>query len=105
LRITISHDHPKADMIASVDRSFNKMLQGEAGLPLRLVLKEKSWHGSILSFTLTAKMGFVSTPIKGTVEVTDHELIVDADLGILNRLLPGKTVREVFGNRIKELLN
>jgi hypothetical protein len=92
-------------MIASVDRSFNQMLQAEAGLPLRLVVKEKTWHGSILSFTLSAKMGFVSTPIKGTIEVTDNELIVDADLGLLNRLLPEKIVREVFGNRIKGLLN
>ena len=50
-------------------------------------------------------MGFVSTPIKGTIEVTDNELIVDADLGLLNRLLPEETVREVFGNRIKGLLN
>ncbi|HXN17748.1 MAG TPA: hypothetical protein VN875_05395 [Candidatus Binatus sp.] len=105
MRITISHNRLKADMIASVDRSFNQMLQGEPGLPLRLVVKEKSWQGSILSFTLSAKMGFVSTPIKGTIEVTDNELIVDADLGLLNRLLPEETVREVFGNRIKGLLN
>jgi hypothetical protein len=105
MRITISHNRLKADMIASVDRSFNQMLQGEPGLPLRLVVKEKSWQGSILSFTLSAKMGFVSTPIKGTIEVTDNELIVDADLGLLNRLLPEETVREVSGNRIKGLLN
>jgi hypothetical protein len=81
------------------------MLQGEAGLPMRLVVKEKSWQGSIMSFTLSAKMGFVSTPIKGTIEVKDHKLIVDADLGLLNRLLPEKSVREVFGNRIKGLLH
>jgi hypothetical protein len=66
LRITISHNRPKADMIESVDRSFNQMLQGEAGLPVRLVVKEKSWQGSILSFTLSAKMGLLSSSIKGT---------------------------------------
>lgn len=92
-------------MIASVDRSFNELLQQDARLPVRLLVKEKSWKGSILSFTLSAKMGFVSTPIKGTIEVTGNELIVDADLGLLNHLLPEKTVREVFGNRIKGLLN
>jgi hypothetical protein len=92
-------------MISSVDRSFNRMLQGEAGLPVRLVVKDKSWQGSILSFALSAKMGLLSSPINGTIEVTDQDLIVDADLGLLNRLLPEKTVRDVFGSRIKGLLN
>ncbi len=105
MRITISHIHSKAEMITSVDRSFDEMLRGEAGLPIRLVVKQKSWQGSILSFTLTARMGLLSTPIKGTVEVTEQDVIVDADLGLLNSILPERAVHEVFGNRIKELLN
>jgi hypothetical protein len=90
-------------MIASVDRSFDEMLEGKAGLPVRLVVKQKSWQGPILSFTLAAKMGLLSTPIKGTVEVTERDLIVDADLGILKNILPEKAVREVLANRFKEL--
>jgi len=92
-------------MIASVDRSFDEMLQGKAGLPVQLVVKQKSWRGQILSFALTAKMGLLSTPIKGTVEVTERNLIVDADLGLLKNILPEKAVREVFANRLKELSN
>ena len=80
------------------------MFQGVAGLPVRLVVEQRSWQGSILSFSLTAKMGLLSTPIKGTVEVTDQDITVDADLGLLNRLVPEKTVREVIGNRMKGLL-
>ena len=90
-------------MIASVDRSFDEMLEGKAGLPVRLVVKQKGWQGPILSFTLAAKMGLLSTPIKGTVEVTERDLIVDADLGILKNILPEKAVREVLANRFKEL--
>ena len=105
MRITIAHNRSKAAMIASVDRSFDEMLQEKAGLPVRLVVKQKSWQGSILSFTLSAKMGLLSTPIKGTVEVTERDLIVDADLGILKNILPEKAVREVFTNRLKELSN
>jgi hypothetical protein len=104
MRITISHDRTKTEVIASVDRSFNEMFQGAAGLPVRLVVERKSWQGSVLSFALTARMGLVSTPIKGTVEVTDHDLTLDVDLGLLNRLVSEKTAREVIGNRIKGLL-
>jgi Putative polyhydroxyalkanoic acid system protein (PHA_gran_rgn) len=105
MRITVAHNRTKAAAIESVDRSFNEMFQEAAGLPVRLAVKQKSWQGSTLSFQLTAKMGLFSTPIKGTVEVTDRELIVDADLGLLNRLLPEKTIQDVIGSRIKGLLN
>jgi Putative polyhydroxyalkanoic acid system protein (PHA_gran_rgn) len=105
MRITVAHNRTKAEAVESVDRSFNEMFQEAAGLPVRLAVKQKSWQGSTLSFQLTAKMGLFSTPIKGTVEVTDRELIVDADLGLLNRLLPEKAIQEVIGSRIKGLLN
>jgi hypothetical protein len=59
--------------------------------PVRLVVEQRSWQGSILSFSLTAQLGLLSTPIKGTVEVTDQDLTLDADLGLLSRLVPENT--------------
>jgi hypothetical protein len=104
MRITISHNRSKAEIIESVDRSFNEMVQGVEGLPVRLVVDQRSWQGPILSFSLTAKLGLLSTPIKGTVEVTDQDVTLDADLGVLNRLVSENAAREVIGNRIKGLL-
>jgi hypothetical protein len=104
MRVTIVHNRTKAEVIESVDRSFNEMFQGVSGIPVRLSVTQRTWQGSVLTFALTASMGLISTPIKGTVEVTDHDLTVDADLGMLNRLVPESTVREVLGNRIKGLL-
>jgi hypothetical protein len=80
------------------------MFQGVSGLPVRLVVKQRSWQGSILNFSLTATWGLLRTPIEGTVTVTDQDVTVEADLGLLNRLVPEKTAREVIGNRIKGLL-
>jgi len=104
MRITISHNRSKAEIIESVDRSFNEMVQGVEGLPVGLVVQQKSWQGPTLSFSLTAKLGLLSTPIKGTVEVTDQDLTLDADLGVLNRLVSENAARKVIGNRIKGLL-
>jgi hypothetical protein len=104
MRITISHNRSKAEIIESVDRSFNEMVQGVEGLPVRTVVQQKSWQGPTLSFSLTAKLGLLSTPIKGTVEVTDQDLTLDADLGVLNRLVSENAARKVIGNRIKGLL-
>jgi hypothetical protein len=51
-----------------------------------------------MTFALTAKMGFMSTPIKGTVEVTDSDVIVDADLGMLGRFVNEKTAQQFLGS-------
>jgi hypothetical protein len=104
MRITIAHNRSKAEIIDSVDRSFNEIFQGVQGIPVKLVVEQKSWQGSVLSFSLSARLGLLSTPMKGTVEVTDHDLTVDIDLGLLNRLVPEQTAREVIGTRIKGLL-
>jgi hypothetical protein len=103
MRITVSHNRTKEEVIQSVDRSFNDLFQVGA-IPVRLVQEHKSWQGSTLSFALTAKMGLLSTPIKGTVEVTDHDITVDADLGILERMIPAKKAQEVLTDHVRGLL-
>ena len=105
MRVTLEHHRTKAEVIASVDRSFADMFQGVEGLPVKIEVKEKSWQGSIMNFALTAKMGLLSTPIKGTVEVTDTDLIIDADLGMLNRFISDETAQSMLGRKIKGLLN
>jgi hypothetical protein len=104
MRVTVSHNSPKVGIMKSVDRSFNDMFEGAPGLPARLLVRQRSWQGSVLSFSLTAKWGLLSTPIEGTVTVTDQDVTVDADLGLLRGLVPEKLAREVIGNGVKGLL-
>lgn len=104
MRITISHDRPKAEVIQSVDRSFDDLFKTAVGLPVKIIVQQRVWQGSTLVFALTAKWGLLSTPIEGTVEVTDHDVIVDTDLGILNRFVSEKTARAVLTDRVKGLL-
>ena len=104
MRITISHNRSKEEVIRSVDRSFNDLFQGIGVLPVRLVQEHKNWQGSTLTFALTAKMGLLSTPIKGTVEVTDRDLAIDVDLGILERMIPPKKAQEVITSHVRGLL-
>lgn len=66
---------------------------------MRLVVEQGVWQRSTLNFMLTAKMGLITTPIKGTVEVTDKELTIDVDLGLLNRLDNENFNKEVMKHR------
>jgi len=104
MRIAISHNRSKEEVIRNVDRSFADLFNGVGGIPVKLVQEHKSWQGSIMTFALTAKMGLLSTPIKGTVEVTDRDLIIDADLGILERMIPAKKAQEMIGEHVRGLL-
>ena len=103
MRIMVSHNRRKEEVMQSVDRSFNDLFQGIGG-PIKLAEERRSWQGNTLTFSLTAKMGWISTPINGTIEVTDQDITIDADLGLLERVIPAKTAREVIGNRVRGLL-
>jgi hypothetical protein len=103
MRITVSHNRSKEEIIRTIDRSFDDLFQG-TGLPVNLAQQQKSWQGSTLTFSLTAKMGLLSTPIKGTVEVTERDLTIDADLGILERMIPAKKAQEVVASQLRGLL-
>jgi hypothetical protein len=104
MRVTISHTRPKEEVIRTVERSFDDLFKGVGVLPVQLVQEHRSWQGSTLTFALTAKMGFMSTPIKGTVDVTDRDLTIDVDLGILERMIPAKKAQEMITDRVRGLL-
>jgi hypothetical protein len=88
----------------AVDRSFDDVFRGIGVIPLQFVNERRNWNGSTLNFSFDAKLGIVSTPIKGFVEVTDKDLTIDADLGLLERLIPAKQTRTALEGRIRGLL-
>ena len=88
----------------SVDRSFDDLFRGIGIIPLQFVEERRNWQGSTLTFSISAKMGLISTPMKGTIEVTDRDITIDADLGLFERLIPATRVRASVTSRIRGLL-
>jgi hypothetical protein len=58
-----------------------------------------------MDFSFHAKVGIVSSPIKGYVDVTDKDVTVEADLGWLEKLFPTKQAQAALLGRVKGLLN
>ncbi|HEY3939247.1 MAG TPA: hypothetical protein VGL97_17580 [Bryobacteraceae bacterium] len=104
MRITVSHNKRKEDVIQSVDRFFDEIFQSVGLVPLQIVNEQRSWAGPTLTFSFTAKMGVLSTPVKGTVEVSDKDVTIDADLGLLEKLIGGTRRRTSLENKIRGLL-
>ena len=105
MRLTVAHNRTKQEVIQSVDRSFDDLFQTPELHGVKLKDMSKTWQGSTITFGLTAKLGLFSTPIKGTIEVTDTDITIDADLGMLERLIPANTTREILSARVRGLLN
>jgi hypothetical protein len=103
MRITVSHNKSKDQIIQVVDRSFDDLFKGTPLIPVQVTNEKRQWQGNILVFSFNASMGLLSAPIKGTVEVTDRDVTIDADLGLLERLLGGGMRKAVEG-RVKGLL-
>src|SRR5437868_576866 len=103
MRVTITHNKTQAEVVKSVDRSIDEVFKGLALGPVEVVDPQKSWDGSTMTFALTAKMGFMKAPIRGTVVVTDKDVTIDADLGFLENLITPKTKAELE-SRVKGLL-
>jgi hypothetical protein len=104
MRITVPHNKSREDVMETIDRSLNDLFRQSGTLPVRLVEQQRSWQGSTLTFSLAAKMGIVSTPIKGTVEVTDRDITIDVDLGMFERMISAEKARGLVASRVQGLL-
>ena len=103
----MSHGSSKEEVKQAVNRSLDEIFAKSLPLPVQLVQQRRSWGADTLTFSLIAKMGplgLMSTPITGTVHVTDQELTIDVNLGLLERLIPADKAREVLTVRLKGLL-
>ena len=104
MRVTVSHNRRKEEIVQSVDRSFDDLFKGFGTVPIQIANESRKWTGSRMDFTFDAKVGIVSTPIKGFVNVTDRDVTIDADLGWLERLFPAKQTQAALEQRVKGLL-
>ena len=105
MRVTIAHNRTLPDVKAIVDRSIDDAFKGIAAVgPVQVLDAQKSWVDNTMTFSLTAKAAFLSTPIKGTVLVTDIEVTIDADLGLFGKLLPEDKAKLALETQIRGLL-
>ena len=101
MRITVSHNRRKEEITRSLDRSFDDLFKGFGSVPIQIANERRTWTGSRMDFSFDAKLGIVSSPIKGFINVTDTDVTVDADLGWLERLFPAKQAQAALETKSK----
>jgi hypothetical protein len=93
VRITIGHQKSVVQAIEAADQAVDQVFKGLPMGCVEIVGQQKEWTGPVMTFGLTAKLGLLKYPLRGTVEVTNRQWIVDVDLLMFGKLLPNRAER------------
>ena len=104
MRVTIGHRKKRHEAVQIVDQSFDDLFRGLPIAPLQITDQHRSWNGSVMTFGMTATLAFLQNPIRGTVEVTDREITIDADLGMIEKLISKEKFRTLAEGTFRRLL-
>ncbi len=104
MRVTVAHNKSKAEVRAAVDRSIADLIGAAGQSPIQIAELQKSWTGDTMNFSFTAGMGFLKTPITGSVLVGDKDVVINVDLGLLGNLIPEETLKKQVEGRVRGLL-
>ena len=103
--VIIPHHTTAEKAIETVNRSADELFEGVGGSAVQLTDRKKKWMGPVMDFSLTAKVGFISVPIAGTVAVDDVNVTIHCDLpGMVNKFIGEDKVRTVVERRMRGLL-
>jgi hypothetical protein len=104
MRFTILHGKSQQEAVQIVDEAFEDLFRGLPIRALKITNQHRSWNGSMMTFGLTAKIGFLQNPIQGTAMVTEREITIDADLGMLEKLISQAKLKTVIEKSLQKLL-
>lgn len=87
-----------------VERSVDQLFTGFNLGAIKFTNQRKQWSGNTLSFSMTAGLGFLQTPIAGSALVTSTAITLDVDLGLIGKLIPEQNVKVQLATRLRGLL-
>jgi hypothetical protein len=77
MRIIIPNTKTVDETKAIVERSTEDLFRSAAGGVIQITDVQKTWTGNTMAFVFKASLAFFSTPIEGTVAVTEKEVTID----------------------------
>jgi hypothetical protein len=105
MRVTVSHNQPKQEVIQRIDRGLDDIFKGATGGMVQITDEQRSWVDNQLNFSFNARAGFVNIPVKGLVIVDDHLVTIDVDLpSFVNNLFPEQKMASGIETRVRGLL-
>jgi hypothetical protein len=105
MRVTVSHNQPKPEVIQRIDRGLDDIFKGATGGVVQITDEQRTWVGDQLNFSFNARAAFMTIPVKGLVIVEDNLVTIDVDLpSFVNNLFPEQKMANGIETRVRGLL-
>lgn len=110
MTVAIPHHKTKAEVIGLLDAAVDKLFTEGVGETVKLVEPKKEWTESTnpfstMTFSVTAKIGFISVPVAGTMAVDDENVIIDCELpAMAKNFLGEEKIRKGITEKITEII-
>lgn len=104
MRVEVAHQLGKEAAVPVIDRCVDELLGG-FGSNVQIVDKKTSWNASTMQFSFTGKVGFISVPLAGTIDVNDANVVVNMDLPPMVKNFIGEDkIHRIVETNVRELL-
>lgn len=105
MTIIVPHRTTAAKAIETIDHSWNRLFEGMGGSAVQLTDQVKQWTGQVMTFSLNARVGFISVPLSGTVAVDDTNITVECELpAIVKQFIGEEKIRGGIEKHVRGLL-
>ncbi len=105
MTVIIPHKKTKAEVIGLLDAAADKLFTEGVGDTVQLVDPKKEWTDATMTFSVTAKLGFIAVPVAGTVAVDDENVTVDCELPAMARnFLGDEKIRKGITERVGAII-
>jgi hypothetical protein len=104
MRVSVSHNKTQEEALRIVRETADKLLAQSAG-SVKVTDIRQEWDGPRMAFSMRAAVGFLRTPIQGTVEVTPDEVIIDCRLpGLVSKFVPEQSLQSALETKVRAML-
>jgi hypothetical protein len=105
MTVIVPHNSTQQAAIEKLDGAANKLLAGAGNASIKIADQMKSWDGPKMNFSFTAKVGFISVPLAGTVTVDNQNVTLECDLPPMVKNFVGEDkARGVAEEKLKALM-
>ena len=105
MRIIIPNKKSVEETRGIVERSTEDLFRSAAGGIVQISDIKKTWTGNTMAFSFRAAVAFISTPIDGTVAVTEKDVTIDVNVPeVLRHFIAEDKLKSGIESRVRGLL-
>ena len=105
MRIIIPNKKSVEETRGIVERSTEDLFRSAAGGIVQISDIKKAWTGNTMTFSFRAAVAFISTPIDGTVAVTEKDVTIDVNVPeVLRHFIAEDKLKSGIESRVRGLL-